>query len=101
MSDVNLDKFNKDREPGDPDYPEDVPLLFDYYKEAGLISPEEADGGWINSLKGGFSFDSRDSRACPMKGIWAEAGVEVVPEFLWIRIIVRKVLFNMETVLYT
>ncbi len=82
MSDVNLDKFNKNREPGDPDYLEDVPVLFDYYKESGLISAEEADGGWVNTVKGGFSYDSRDSRACPMKGIWAETGIEVTPKFL-------------------
>jgi len=81
----NLDvtKFNKGRDPEDPKYLDpDVPTLFEIYKEAGVISEEEADGGWIPALKGGVSYDSRDQRACPMKGIWAEAGVEVVPEFL-------------------
>lgn len=81
----NLDvtKFNKGREEGDPKYLDPAePTLFEYYKGAGIISPEEADGGWITGVKGGISYDSRDQRASPMKGIWAETGVEVVPGFL-------------------
>lgn len=82
VSDVDLTKLNKGRDPGDPKYLEDVPLLFDIYKGAGIISAEEADGGLVTALKAGISYDSRDSRACPMKGIWAETGLEVAPEFL-------------------
>ena len=81
----NLDvtKFNKGREPEDPKYLDpDQPTLFEYYKGAGIISDEEADGGWITGVKAGISYDSRDQRASPMKGIWAETGVEVAPGFL-------------------
>ena len=38
--------------------------------------------GLLTAIKGGISYDTRDNRACPMKGIWAETGVEVAPEFL-------------------
>ena len=83
VGNVDIDKLNKGREIDDPKYLDpNVELLFNYYKGAGIISAEEADGGWVNALKGGFSYDSRDNRACPMKGIWAETGLEVAPEFL-------------------
>jgi len=82
VKDVDVEKFNKGKEPTDPKYLPDVPLLFSYYKGAGLISNEEADGGFVTAIKGGISYDTRDNRACPMKGIWAESGVEVAPEFL-------------------
>lgn len=81
VGDVDLSKLNKGRDEDDPKYLEDIPLLFDYYKGAGLITSDESDGGWVNALKAGASYDSRDNRACPMKGIWAEAGLEVAPEF--------------------
>ena len=82
VGDVDLDKLNKGRDPGDEKYLNDTILLFDYYTESGLISEEESDGGWVNALKAGVSYDTRDNRACPMKGIWAETGLEVAPEFL-------------------
>lgn len=82
LKDIDVDKFNKKKDPDDPKYLPDVPLLFSYYKGAGFVSEEEADGGWITGIKGGISYDSRDERACPMKGIWAETGIEVVPRFL-------------------
>lgn len=82
VKDVDVAKFNKGKETTDPKYLPDVPLLFSYYKGAGFISEKEADGGFVTALKGGISYDTRDNRACPMKGIWAETGVEVAPEFL-------------------
>ena len=79
---LDVSKFNKGKDPEDPKYLPDVPTLFEYYTGAGIISQEEADGGWITGIKGGISYDTRDQRACPMNGIWAETGIEVVPEFL-------------------
>lgn len=80
---LDVTRFNKGKETDDPKYLDPAqPTLFQYYTEAGIISEEEADGGWITGIKGGISYDTRDQRACPMKGIWAETGVEVVPEFL-------------------
>lgn len=83
VKDLDVSKFNKGKDPEDPKYLDpDEPTLYEYYKNSGLLSPEEADGGWITGIKGGISYDSRDQRACPMSGIWAETGIEVVPEFL-------------------
>jgi outer membrane protein assembly factor BamA len=59
------------------------PGLYEIYKDSlGLISANEADGGWINTLKLGIMWDSRDFRPNPMKGIWAEMGIEYAPGFL-------------------
>jgi hypothetical protein len=83
VADVNYEKLNKGLEPGDPKYiDENLPTLYDIYRGAGIISAEEADGGLVTSLKAGVTYDSRDNRACPMKGIWAETGLEVSPSFL-------------------
>ena len=56
--------------------------LFQRYIKNGLISNEEADGGSLNYLKLGFKYDSRDQRACPMKGIWTEAVIQTAPGFI-------------------
>ncbi|MCU0458779.1 MAG: BamA/TamA family outer membrane protein [Bacteroidales bacterium] len=83
VKDLDVSKFNKGKDSEDPKYLDpDEPTLYEYYKNSGLLSPDEADGGWITGIKGGISYDSRDQRACPMSGIWAETGIEVVPEFL-------------------
>ncbi|MEZ5018704.1 MAG: BamA/TamA family outer membrane protein [Bacteroidales bacterium] len=83
VKDLDVSKFNKGKDPEDPKYLDpDEPTLYEYYKNSGLISADEADGGWITGIKGGISYDSHDQRACPMNGIWAETGIEVVPEFL-------------------
>ncbi len=80
---LDVDKFNKGKDPSDPKYLDPTrKTLYDYYTESGLISAGEAAGGWIPAIKGGVSYDSRDQRACPMSGIWAETGIEVVPQFL-------------------
>ncbi len=80
---LDVDKFNKGKDPSDPKYLNPAQMtLYEYYTESGLISAEEAAGGWVPGIKGGVSYDSRDQRACPMTGIWAETGVEVVPGFL-------------------
>jgi len=83
VKDLDVEKFNKGKEPEDPKYLDpDEPTLYEYYRHSGLLTAEEADGGWITGIKGGLSYDSRDQRACPMDGIWVETGIEVVPEFL-------------------
>lgn len=78
---VNIEKLNKGK--GD-DLPliTEQPGLFERYIQLGIIPEDEAKGGWVNSLKAGISWDSRDFRANPMKGIWTEAGVEVAPGFM-------------------
>jgi len=56
--------------------------LFQRYIKNGLISNEEANGGSLNYLKLGLKYDSRDQRACPMKGIWTEAVIQTAPGFV-------------------
>ncbi len=56
--------------------------LYDNYVNWGLISDEEKDGGFDNSLKFGLVYDTRDRLTNPMKGIWAEVIARVAPEFL-------------------
>ncbi len=82
ISSVNIGKLNKGK---------DVPLpltsvqpgLYEIYRDSlGLISANEADGGWVNTLKAGIAWDSRDNRPNPMKGIWTEMGIEVSPKFM-------------------
>lgn len=46
--------------------------LFDLYKDAGVISEEEADGGLSSGVRAGMVYDTRDKEGAPSKGIWAE-----------------------------
>ena len=80
-SSVNIDKLNKGKETKLPTV-EEQPGLFERYQELGLISENEADGGWVNTLKAGVMWDSRDNRPNPMKGLWTELGLEVSPKFM-------------------
>lgn len=77
---VDLEKLNKGKE-GDEVLP-DVDGLYEKYQEWNIISPEEADGGFLPELKAGLVYDTRDNRPNPMKGIWTEAVLVGAPEFL-------------------
>lgn len=77
---VDLEKLNKGKE-GDEVLP-DVDGLYEKYQEWNIISPEEADGGFVPELKAGLVYDTRDNRPNPMKGIWTEAVLVGAPEFL-------------------
>jgi len=83
ISSVDIAKLNEGKDPEDQlPTVEDVPGLYEIYKSLDLITADEADGGWINTLKAGIMWDSRDNRPNPMKGIWAEMGIEYAPSFL-------------------
>ncbi len=56
--------------------------LFNLYRDWGIISPEEAEGGLISSLRAGLMYDSRNVENNPTKGIWAEAHVTAAPKWL-------------------
>ena len=56
--------------------------LFDLYKDWGIISEDEADGGITSALKAGLMYDSRNVENNPTKGIWAEAHVIAAPKWL-------------------
>jgi len=77
---VNLSKLNKGK--SGSDVLPDTLGLFQRYQKWGIITPEEVNGGFVPTVKGGIVFDSRDNRPNPMKGIWTEAVIEGAPEFL-------------------
>jgi outer membrane protein assembly factor BamA len=78
---VNIDKLNKGKKDKLPSV-DSVPGLFERYQALGIIPADEAKGGWINTIKVGVTWDSRDNKANPMKGIWTEIGIEVAPKFM-------------------
>lgn len=80
---VDIDKLNKGKDEADklPTHSEQ-PGLYQKYQDWGIITEEEANGGFIPALKAGLVYDSRDNKPNPMKGIWTEAVVEGAPEFL-------------------
>jgi hypothetical protein len=79
---VDIDKLNKGRKYPLPQL-NDEPGLFELYRDSlGLITVNEADGGWVNTLKAGVAWDSRDNRSNPMRGLWTELGFEFAPGFL-------------------
>ncbi len=80
-SSVDIAKLNKGKSDKLPSV-DSVPGLFERYQKLGIISPDEAKGGWVNTVKAGLMWDSRDNKSNPMKGIWTEIGIEVAPKFL-------------------
>lgn len=82
---VDINKLNKGKDEQDPDRlpTHDIQSgLYQKYQDWGIINPEEANGGFVPTLKAGLVYDSRDNRPNPMKGIWTEAVIEGAPEFL-------------------
>ena len=71
---VDIDKLNKNKDEGDllPTHSEE-PGLYQRYREWGIISDEDANGGFVPTVKAGVIYDTRDNRPNPMKGIWTEA----------------------------
>jgi len=80
-SSVDIDRLNKGKDVLLPSV-DSVPGTFERYIALGLITENEADGGWVNTIKAGLEWDNRDNRPNPMKGIWTELGIEIAPSFL-------------------
>jgi len=80
LGSVDLDRLNKGKE-GDDILP-DVDGLYEHYQEWGIISEEEANGGFVPIVKAGLVYDTRDNKPNPMKGIWTDAVLVGSPEFL-------------------
>ncbi len=78
MGPVDINKLNKGKSE-DKKLP-DTTLLFDKYRDWGIISDSEAEGGAIPSIKAGLIYDTRDNEPNPMKGIWTEALLFYVPK---------------------
>lgn len=81
ISEVNVDKLNENADDEEL-IPTGVENLYDKYVAWGLISEEEKNGGFDNSLKVGLVYDTRDRLTNPMKGIWTEAILRGSPKFL-------------------
>ena len=67
---VDIEALNKKKDKEDP-LP-NVPGLYDNFIEWGIIKQTGNNGDWINNLKVGIVYDTRDFEANPMKGIWSE-----------------------------
>lgn len=80
ISPVNIQKLNEGKDIADQ-LP-DIDGLFDKYVDWGLIDAYEQEGGLINSLKFGLTYDSRNRISNPTKGIWTEALFQWSPRFL-------------------
>jgi len=51
----------------------DQPLLYDMYKKWYLIGKDEMKGGWHPYIRAGITYDTRDKRQGPNKGIYTDA----------------------------
>lgn len=82
-SSVDINRLNKGKNGADklPSV-EQQPGLYEKYVQWGLISQQEANGGFIPELKGGIVYDTRDNKPNPMKGMWTEAVIAFAPKFL-------------------
>ena len=80
IDECNIDMLNGKHEL-DPNIPrgeqkamdENIEGLYEKYVNWGLIDKAEAKGGWHPYLRAGLTYDSRDQRTCPTKGIYADA----------------------------
>jgi outer membrane protein assembly factor BamA len=80
---VNIEKLNKGKKEDKLPSVTEQPGLFELYRDSlGLISSDEANGGWVNTIKVGLVWDSRDNKPNPMKGLWTEMGIEISPKFM-------------------
>lgn len=71
---IDYDNINKNKAP-EKYFPDSKPTLFDYYKQNGVISGIDADGGFASGIRAGLVYDSRDKEGAPSSGIWAEGHV--------------------------
>ena len=80
IDECNIDMLNGKNE-FDPNIPlaeqkamnKDIEGLYEKYIKWGLIDQAEARGGWHPYLRAGLTYDSRNMRTFPTKGIYADA----------------------------
>ena len=80
IDECNIDMLNGKNE-FDPNIPlgeqkamnKDIEGMYEKYIKWGLIDQAEARGGWHPYLRAGLTYDSRNMRTCPTKGIYADA----------------------------
>ena len=74
IDECDIDMLNGKRQPTDRKYLDpSVQGLYELYRNWGIIKADEANGGWHPYVRGGFTFDSRDKRSNPSRGIYADA----------------------------
>ncbi len=78
ISSVDIEHLNKKNNKPLPE----VDLLYDKYKEWGLISDNEANGGLNTYIKAGIGYDSRNKESFATKGVWTELLVALAPKIL-------------------
>ena len=78
---INRDKINKNKDEHKM-FPDTEKTLYEQYREWGLISDKEANGGLNSTLRAGLLFDTRDKEGAPSRGIWAEAHITLAPKWL-------------------
>lgn len=74
IGDIDYDSINKGKEESEM-FPTYVPTLYSIYRNCGILSEDEADGGLSSGFRLGMVYDSRDKEGAPTQGIWAEAHV--------------------------
>ena len=77
---VDIGNLNKGK--SENDLLPDVPGLYDYFVEWGVIGTNQAKGGDNTMLKFGLVYDTRDIEANPGKGIWEEIIIFAGPKAL-------------------
>ena len=78
---INREKINKNKEEYKM-FPDSEPTLFEQYRQWGIISDKEANGGINSTVRLGLMFDTRDKEGAPSRGIWAEAHLIAAPKWL-------------------
>ncbi|MCE1198349.1 MAG: BamA/TamA family outer membrane protein [Marinilabiliales bacterium] len=83
LASVDIDRLNKNKSDADklPSV-QAQPGLYEKYIDYGILSKQEANGGFVPEIKAGLVYDTRPVRVNPMKGIWTEAVITTAPTFL-------------------
>ncbi len=74
IDECDIAMLNGKRQPTDIKYLDpSVQGLYELYRNWGIIKPDESNGGWHPYVRGGITFDSRDKRSNPSRGIYTDA----------------------------
>ncbi len=71
LDEVNIEMLNKGKKDESKKLP-DIDGLYQKYINWGLIGENEQNGGWHPYVHAGFTYDSRDKRANPSRGIYTD-----------------------------
>ena len=78
---VDIGNLNRGRDPDDY-LPAVGGGLYGNYVRWGLIPGDQVHGGHTTVFKIGAKYDTRDNEANPMRGLWTEAQILIVPGFI-------------------